>query len=124
MKVYRIEDVETGEGPFRGKWEKTIPQSWWETHKPPHADDSIDYQVFTDWKERWDLPKWGLLPDEYRFAFDDIGLLIDCFPGFEEIGGLVLKEYTIETLVPESFCRLRDGQVIFSVVLDSEIIKI
>lgn len=124
MKVYRIEDVETGEGPFRGKWERIIPQSWWETHEPPQADDSINYRTFTDWKEQWELPEWGLLPEEYRFAFTSIEQLIDCFPGFEDLEGLILKEYTIEILAPKSYCILLDGQVIFSIVLDSKILEI
>lgn len=124
MKVYRIEDIETGEGPFRGKWEDIIPQSWWDSHQPPHAEDSRDYKLFRNWRKDSELPLFGLLPKGYRFAFTTVEQVITCFPGFETIEGLVLKEYTIKVIDPSSFCKLSDGQIVFSVVISSNILDI
>lgn len=110
MKVYRLESDLTGGGPFCDGGDGT-PDSWRYTHSPPNCGRLAD--TFNEWRFIYNLSEGILLPEEYLFAFNDIGKLIDAFQDFEELPHMKLYEIEIDTFYPEDHCLLPDGQVIF-----------
>ena len=112
MKVYRLESDLTGGGPFADGGYGT-PNSWRHTHEPPNYGDTPSVKVFREWREKYNQEEGTFLPEGYLFAFEDIGILIDCFEGLEEIPHMKLYEIEIDRFYPEDYCILPDGQVIF-----------
>ena len=112
MIVYRLESDRTGDGPFVNGGFGT-PDSWRDTHEPPDYGDTPSAKVFQEWIEKHNLEEGTFLPEEYLFSFEDIGILIDCFEGFEELSHMKLYEIEIDNFYPEDYCILPDGQVIF-----------
>ena len=112
MKVYRLESDLTGGGPFCDGGDGT-PDSWRHTHEPPNYGSTPSAKVFREWREKYNQEEGTDLPEEYLFSFEDIGILIDCFEGFEEIPHMKLYEIEIDRFYPEDYCILPDGQVIF-----------
>ena len=116
MIVYRLESDRTEGGPFVNGGYGT-PNSWRHTHEPPNYGNTPSAKVFREWREKHNLDhnldEGTLLPEEYLFSFQDIGILIDCFEGFEEIPHMKLYEIEIDRFYPEDYCILPDGQVIF-----------
>ena len=114
LKVYRLEDSETGEGPF---WSPvSVPFSWAESHRAPMKSDSPTYEEYAKWIEKVD-PTGSWLPSRYRFAFSTLERLKDCFKGYEEYPNFKIMEYVIAASDPLSFVSLSDGQVIFCEVI-------
>ena len=114
LKVYRLEDSETGKGPFASPI--SVPFSWSESHRAPMESDSPTYEEYTNWIEKID-PIRRHLPSRYRFAFSTLERLKDCFEGYEEYPNFKIMEYVIDTSDPLSFISLSDGQVIFCEVI-------
>ena len=112
MIVYRLESDHTGGGPFADCGYGT-PTSWRDTHEPPNYGNTPSAKVFQEWKEKHNLEGGMFFPEEYLFSFEDIGILIDCFEGFEELPHMKLYEIEIDRFYPEDYCILPDGQVIF-----------
>lgn len=125
MKVYRLESLITGGGPFFDLGPKT-PNEWRNTHEPPDSGRTISSKVFKKWRERNNLHQNGRkLPKRYKFSFTTIEQLIDCFPGFEDLPHFRLKEYEINPKRDKDYCILPDGQIVFSytTVISSCVIK-
>ena len=112
MIVYRLESDHTGGGPFADSGYGT-PNSWRHTHEPPNYGNTPSAKVFREWREEPYQEEGTFLPEEYLFSFEDIGILIDCFEGFEELSHMKLYEIEIDRFYPEDYCLLPDGQVIF-----------
>lgn len=112
MIVYRLESDLTGAGPFADGGYGT-PDSWRYTHEPPDCGNTPSAKVFQEWREKHAFEEGTLLPKEYLFSFQDIGRLIDCFEGFEELSHMKLYEIEIDIFYPEDYCILPDGQVVF-----------
>ena len=114
LKVYRLEDSETGKGPFSSP--ASGPFSWSESHRAPMESDSPTYEEYAKWIEKVEPTGWGL-PSHYRFAFSTLERLKDCFEGYEKYPNFKIMEYIIDTSDPLSFISLSDGQVIFCEVI-------
>ena len=114
LKVYRLEDSETGKGPFSSP--VSVPFSWSESHRAPMESDSPPYEEYAKWLEKVEPTGWGL-PSHYRFAFSTLERLKDCFEGYEKYPNFKIMEYMIDTSDPLSFISLSDGQVIFCEVI-------
>ena len=114
LKVYRLEDSETGKGPFSSN--VSVPFDWSESHRAPMESDSPTYEEYTNWLEKIDPTGWGI-PSRYRFAFSTLERLKDCFEGYEKYPNFKIMEYIIDTSDPLSFVSLSDGQVIFCEVI-------
>ena len=114
MKVYRLEDSETGKGPFSSH--VSVPFDWSESHRAPMESDSPTYEGYAKWIEKVEPEDWGL-PSRYRFAFSTLERLKDCFEGYEKYPNFKIMEYIIDTSDPLSFVSLSDGQVIFCEVI-------
>ena len=114
LKVYRLEDSETGKGPFSSH--VSVPFDWSESHRAPMESDSPTYEEYAKWIEKVEPTGWGL-PSRYRFAFSTLERLKDCFEGYEKYPNFKIMEYIIDTSDPLSFVSLSDGQVIFCEVI-------
>ena len=114
LKVYRLEDSETGKGPFSSH--VSVPFDWSESHRAPMESDSPTYEEYAKWIEKVEPEDWGL-PSRYRFAFSTLERLKDCFEGYEKYPNFKIMEYIIDTSDPLSFVSLSDGQVIFCEVI-------
>ena len=114
LKVYRLEDSETGKGPFSSP--ASVPFSWSESHHVPTESDSPTYEEYANWIEKIEHTGLGF-PSRYRFAFSTLERLKDCFEGYEKYPNFKIMEYIIDTSDPLSFVSLSDGQVIFSEVI-------
>lgn len=121
MKVYRLENIKSGFGPFTtfedGKC--LAPAVWIYSHDPPCRGSNEVREIFSKWKRRYGYDDCSTyLPDEFRFAFKTKTLLNQCLKGhtrkrYKSI--FVLKVYNIDTSDDSLFLKLPDGQVIFSV---------
>ena len=112
--VYRLEDSETGKGPFSSH--VSVPFDWSESHRAPMESDSPTYEEYAKWIEKVEPTGWGL-PSRYRFAFSTLERLKDCFEGYENYPNFKIMEYIIDTSDPLSCVSLSDGQVIFCEVI-------
>ena len=112
MKVYRLENVKTGFGPFYTHG-YGVPDRWRGTHEPPEWQFR---ELFYEWRKKYKYRYLGYkqLPFRFRFGFQSLIQLKHCFPGYEKFTDLVIKEYIIDTKSPKHCLILPDGQVIFS----------
>lgn len=120
MKVYRLEHKKSGLGPFTSG--VGIPTKWYDSHVSPMRNYGPIGIHFIEWRESLEIGD-SFLPEKYKFSFSSLSKLETCFEGYKDIEGLVLKELVIDICDPQSHCILPDGQVIFSVVLSSNIIN-
>lgn len=122
MKVYRLESIETGFGPFTtfdDNEDCLAPVEWIHSHYPPHGCSPKVRQMFANWKSTYNYIEDGkYLPDEFRFAFTSKYLLRRCFKGYNNKKYrdlFVLKIYDIDTSDNSLFLKLPNGQIIFSI---------
>lgn len=120
MKVYRLEHKRYGLGPFTSG--VGIPEKWYDSHESPMRALGELGNTFTKWRRSID-DGTSFIPEKYKFSFSSLSKLESCFNGYQKFEEFILKELVIDIRDPLSYCILPDGQVIFSVVLSSNIIN-
>lgn len=118
MKVYRLEHIKSGKGPFT-EYVEGLYVSWLDSHYPPMDICSPVHHEYLRWIDSI-TPGRTELPFCCYFAFTTLKQLKKCFRGYENYPQLALMEYTIDTADDSDFCILSDGQVIFSEVISKQ----
>ena len=118
MKVYRLEHIKSGKGPFT-EYVEGLYVSWLDSHYPPMDICSPVHHEYLRWIDSI-TPGRTELPFCCYFAFISLYQLKKCFRGYKNYPQLALMEYTIDTTDDSDFCILSDGQVIFSEVISKQ----
>ena len=114
MKIYRLEVVGTGRGPFRE--DVPYPDKWKDTHFAPHDHRNTSYHTYKEWLKTH-YPTNYAFPKEFHFGFVTLAHLTLAFDGWEKLEDFVLMECEIDITNKEDFLILSDGQVMYRKLL-------